>query len=520
VSQPPPFNRSFSFNNFQAANPSAALPGNQVDLEFNNVKATLDATLANIKLIQRDDGALKNGSVTYDTLSASLQTAGIAPATPWVTATAYAVGASVTQSSKFYRCLIAHTSGTFATDLAAANWLLIVDLSAIALVAANQISVTPSGVLTTDVQGSLQALDTGKAPLSHTQVSSTISDSTAAGRALLTAADVPTQQSLLSISTLGFQSGDIKETACPVLQSGWYYCDGSNKSRTTDLPLFNAITIQQSGTIVSGSAIVTGLTDTSNMSPGMPISAAAGGVSAATVIQSVDSATQVTMSANATGSGTVALVFAPYGVGDGSTTFGLPNRVYLAVGRDNASAVAANVLQVSTTISVTIGSAAATVASAAGLFVGMYVSQPKIPIGTKISAISGTSVTLSANATGTLSSAAVRFSPVLDAQTLGAKGGALSEATTLVTANLPAYTPAGSVSVASTTNQVVTSSSGFTSSNAAGGGSGQFAGSAGQSLVTLTSTGTLAGTAQGGTSAPFSTETVQPTIVMNYIIKR
>jgi hypothetical protein len=430
VSQPNPFNRSFSFTNFQAANPSLALPGSQVDLELNNAKTTLDGVLTNLKQIQRDDGALKNGSVTYDTLSGSLQTAGLAPALPWVTGTAYAVSASVTHGSAFYRCLVAHTAGTFATDLANGQWILIVDFSTIALVAARLIAVTPSGSLTTNVQTSLQALDTGKAPLSHTQLSSTISDSTSAGRAILTAADVPTQQTLLGMTVLGFQPGDVKETACPVLQTGWYYCDGSNKNRATDAALFNAITIQQSGVLTSASAVVTNLADTSNMSPGMPVSAAAGGVPTNTVIQSVDSSTQITMSANATASATTALVFAPYGVGDGSTTFGLPNRAYVAVGRDNARGSAANVMQVSTSISTTSGSAAATVASATGLFVGMYVSHPKVPNGTTLLSIVGTSITMSANATATVSASAARFSPVIDAQTLGAKGGELGHVDT------------------------------------------------------------------------------------------
>jgi hypothetical protein len=89
----------------------------------------------------------------------------------------------------------------------------------------------------------------------------------------------------------------------------------------------------------------------------MPVSGT--GVQAATVIQSVDNSTQVTLSLNATGSSTTAPVFAPYGVGDGSTTFGLPNRVYLAVGRDKASGSASNIMQMSTTINVTTGTAAA-----------------------------------------------------------------------------------------------------------------------------------------------------------------
>lgn len=43
--------------------------------------------------------------------------------TAWVTATAYYEGQFVTQTAVTYRCLIAHTSGTFATDLAAGKWV-------------------------------------------------------------------------------------------------------------------------------------------------------------------------------------------------------------------------------------------------------------------------------------------------------------------------------------------------------------------------------------------------------------
>jgi hypothetical protein len=123
VSQPPPYNRAFSFSNFQAQNPTGIPPGNQIDGELNNVKAMSDGDLANLALIQRDDGALANGSVTFDQLSPALQTAGLPPALPWVTGIAYSVNASVTHGSAFYRCLFAHTSGTFATDLAAGNWV-------------------------------------------------------------------------------------------------------------------------------------------------------------------------------------------------------------------------------------------------------------------------------------------------------------------------------------------------------------------------------------------------------------
>ena len=67
---------------------------------------------------------------------------------------------------------------------------------------AASVSVTPAGALSaTNVQAALVELDTEKAPLSHTQAASTISDSTAAGRALLTAADAAAQRTALGLGT-------------------------------------------------------------------------------------------------------------------------------------------------------------------------------------------------------------------------------------------------------------------------------------------------------------------------------
>jgi microcystin-dependent protein len=98
---------------------------------------------------------------------------------------------------------------------------------------------------------------------------------------------------------------------------------------------------------------------------------------------------------------------------------------------------------------------------------------------------------------------------------LGAVGGA--EKSTLVTANLPPYTPSGSVSTSSTESTIVKTTGGFNSSNAAGGPSGQFAFAGSQSVGAVGSTGSLAGTPQGGTSTPVAN--VQPTIICNYIIR-
>jgi len=43
----------------------------------------------------------------------------------WVTGTAYTVGEYVATNALLYKCLVAHTAGTFATDLAAEDWVLV-----------------------------------------------------------------------------------------------------------------------------------------------------------------------------------------------------------------------------------------------------------------------------------------------------------------------------------------------------------------------------------------------------------
>ncbi|MEY9506913.1 hypothetical protein ABIE87_006471 [Bradyrhizobium diazoefficiens] len=128
MSQPPPYTPAHSF--VSDSSTLANFPGQALDVEFNDIKTTTDAIRANLALIQRDDGALANNSITYDQLSVALQTAGLQPATLWIVGFTYPVGYNVIQSANLYRCLIAHTSGTFATDLAAGKWLLVTSLAA------------------------------------------------------------------------------------------------------------------------------------------------------------------------------------------------------------------------------------------------------------------------------------------------------------------------------------------------------------------------------------------------------
>src|SRR4051812_16183858 len=124
MSQPTPYSRSFSFTDFAADEPTTPPPGANIDAELDAIQLTAAAILANLVLIQRDDGALKNNSVGFDQLTTALlamieAAAGWAPRGIWVTATAYVIGDLTTHSTGTYVSAAAHTSGVFATDLAA-----------------------------------------------------------------------------------------------------------------------------------------------------------------------------------------------------------------------------------------------------------------------------------------------------------------------------------------------------------------------------------------------------------------
>ena len=136
------------------------------------------------------------------------------------------------------------------------------------------------------------------------------------------------------------------EVSCPGFNppAGFVFENGQLLSRTgATATLFSQLTLTQAGVTTSGSKIVSSLTDTSQFSVGNAIEGS--GIPAATTISSVDSGTQIHISANATASGTVNLTVFAYGNGDGSTTFGIPDRRgRLLVGRDNMGGTAAGVL--------------------------------------------------------------------------------------------------------------------------------------------------------------------------------
>jgi hypothetical protein len=134
VSQPPPYTPSHSFISDVT---TGTFPGQSLDVEFAAIEAVTDAIETNLAIIQRDDGQLANSSVGFDQLSPSLQSAGIAPANAWMTGTSYILGTPVVEAGVLYRCLVPHTSGVFATDLAAGDWVFVASLTAAFTAGAN-----------------------------------------------------------------------------------------------------------------------------------------------------------------------------------------------------------------------------------------------------------------------------------------------------------------------------------------------------------------------------------------------
>jgi hypothetical protein len=85
---------------------------------------------------------------------------------PWLTATAYVVGALAEESGNTYICVVAHTSGTFATDLAAVKWELFASRGATGagsgdLVSTNNLSDVTSAATSRTNLGVLGTADTG-----------------------------------------------------------------------------------------------------------------------------------------------------------------------------------------------------------------------------------------------------------------------------------------------------------------------------------------------------------------------
>lgn len=245
---------------------------------------------------------------------------------------------------------------------------------------------------------------------------------------------------------------------------GWYFEYGQQKSRATDAALMNAITMTFTADTNATTTLSNLNKDLRNL--GLEGSVLEGtGIPTGATIVSVDSATQITISAAATNTATAGAMRAfPYGAGDGSTTFTLPDaRGTVAAGRDNMG-----------------GTAAGRVTSAG-------------------SGVNGLSL----------------------------KTLAGSQSVTIATTNLPPYTPSGTITNGAISLSSVGGGSStqfyarYTTTGLIGIQGGPYFHGLANDLITpqfSQAASTFTGTAQGGASTPLSN--MSPTRIRNVIIKR
>jgi len=164
MTQATPYTRSTGFADDERNNAGgrATVRTAQVDAELDAIGQSLNLTIANLALLQRDDGVMRDGAVPVTALGTDtlklLSTGTAVVRGAWVTATAYAVKDLVTQSGNTYICAVAHTSGTFATDLAAVKWVLF-QIGANPSAAAIPFSSTLN-IASTNLQAALVEVDT------------------------------------------------------------------------------------------------------------------------------------------------------------------------------------------------------------------------------------------------------------------------------------------------------------------------------------------------------------------------
>lgn len=166
MAQPPLYTRNENLVEYAAAHPTATYPPASVDAEFDDVRTSLNQAIQNLGLIQRDDGQISNSSVGTDQIDPTLLALfgeDVVWRGDWATLTAYAYGDVVEQTDTRYICLVAHTAGTFATDLAAGKWQA---LGQQLPIPASQVSATPAGNLVgTTAEAQIYELDAEKAAL-------------------------------------------------------------------------------------------------------------------------------------------------------------------------------------------------------------------------------------------------------------------------------------------------------------------------------------------------------------------
>lgn len=250
--------------------------------------------------------------------------------------------------------------------------------------------------------------------------------------------------------------GTIKPWAGLTAPNQYMFAAGAQISRALFPALFTAITSVQNVTCTSGNTTLNGLTDTTSFWIGMTVEVPCLAAGHSTI--TAKTSTSVTLAGTPNASTNVVATFFPWGNGNGTTTFTIPDlRGAVIAGNNNMGGNAGTLLTTS-------------------------------------------------------------FFGATNPNSVGALGGSQSSSTTLLATNLPPITSGGTFN-GNQSNLLQTNGGTFAISAASGSQVGNiFNPSTSQSIIgTPTASGTV--TSSGTNSTPIVKSIVQPTETANYIIK-
>lgn len=240
--------------------------------------------------------------------------------------------------------------------------------------------------------------------------------------------------------------------------SQYVFTYGQEISRVTYAAAFAALTSSQPVFCSSGSPIITGLSDTTNFFIGASVEASCFTGGGSTIVSRTS--TTLTLAANANVTANIVAIIYPWGRGNGTTTFNIPDfRGLLLTGNNNMGGIAS-----------------------ANLSSTYYFGDPN---------------------------------------SIGAQGGTQSKQLNI--SNLPPYTPLGTIAVTNgaITNTVTGGTKGAIANTSAVAAAGHSFADLGSNIIVssaqATTTATFSGQGQGGTTVPFSG--IAPSRTVNFIIK-
>lgn len=130
---PTKYNPSYSYTGFESVSPASPKPGAQLDNDFAQIEQSIDELVDALGEVRRSDGALANGVVGPDQLSASL-VMGFTIEGAWTDGAVYAAADGVTYGTSFYKARVAHTAAPATRpDLDTTTWAFLFTFDSIAV---------------------------------------------------------------------------------------------------------------------------------------------------------------------------------------------------------------------------------------------------------------------------------------------------------------------------------------------------------------------------------------------------